>query len=260
MSAVTQPPPPTKWRLAYRLLGLRLPAEYRAWVAEDVSRAAFLNWRMARAALWGSAVAGLFLLAVTTVYQRLGTVTLYRIGAAVLFVAIVPSRNTFVRRALRWQQIDRHGRAARPRGLGLLTPKEAVVGVGAVAIFATGASAVFGYGLRPTGIEAAPCLKPDAVLSARLKAGFKKPNVEFVLPQMVKYAGGVVVVTLFKTPGEDKTLFTAFVVDHGTVYELHSPAREQEQPTTFPAPSKPDRTSVQAISRAAVCLQQAAPR
>src|SRR4051812_39876058 len=193
MSAVTQPQPPAKWVLAYRLLGLRLPREHRAWVASDVTSASFLTWRVVRTFLWCAVAIGLYVLGQTAMYQQPARRSIIRLLLIGLAYALLASRNTLVRRTLRWQRIDKHGRPARARRVALLDNTEAAALVLAGAILVTGGAAVFGYGLRPSTPAAAPCTKPDLNLANRLRAGFKAKGANLVAPQVVKYRRGEVV-------------------------------------------------------------------
>jgi hypothetical protein len=258
MSAVTQPPTP--WLLGYRLLGLRLPEQHRAWVAEDVASRGYLTWRVVRTALWGLAALGLYVLGQSAMWQQPARRTVIRIALLLLAYALLASRSTLVRRTLRWQRVDKHGRPVRPKGMATLGNAEAALVVALAAILVTAGSAVFGYGLRPSGAAVAPCRKPDATLAAELKSGFKNPAASLVSPQVVKFNNGVVVATFFTTPEKKQPTFAAFIVDHGTVYELRAPDNAKGAATTFPPPKTTDRISVEALQRAVTCLGKGGPR
>jgi hypothetical protein len=260
MSAVTEPQPPAPWVYAYRLLGLRLPREHRPWVAYDVTSAMYLTWRVTRTFLWCSAAVGLYVVGQSAMYRAPAHRSIFRLLLLGLAYALLASRAALVRRTLRWQRIDKHGRPVRARRLALLGNTEAAVLVLAGAILLTGASAVFGYGLRPNTPAAAPCNKPDLTLANRLRAGFKAAGANLVAPQVVKYSKGEVVAAYYTTPAKPNPQFVGFIVDKAAIYELRAPNAEKSAVTTFPPPPSADRVSVEALQRAVTCLGKVGPR
>ena len=95
-------PPPTLWLIAYRALGLRLPEQHRSWVALDVRDPRFVAWRSSRTVLWGLALAGIHYQAQSSIHVPPSRRTVFQLVSAVLIVALLASRNSLVRRTLRW--------------------------------------------------------------------------------------------------------------------------------------------------------------
>lgn len=255
--------PPTPWYLGYRFLGLRLPAEYRQWVAEDVAGKTYLNWRLVRSFLWGAVLVGCFYLAIWAEYEKLGWRRAVQMLAAAMAYTLLLTRKAVVRRTLRWQRVDKRGRPVAPKGFGLLTQAEGVAAVTALAVLATGAAAVFGYNLNPDGPRGAKCKPPSKEIQARLVAGFKKPGVTLVVPRTVKYSTGQVIATLYREPGEAKaTNFIALLVGNdGTIYEVNRQMpNAPDTVTTFGRAPSADRVSSEALIRAVECMSKAAPR
>jgi hypothetical protein len=250
---VTQPKPPLPWLLAYRVLGLRLPEQYRPWVAEDVARKPFLTWRIGRTIVWEAAFLALYVLGQTTMFQRPHPLTVRRLIYGLLILALLASGNTLVRRTLRWQRIDKHGHPVAPKGLAVLENHEAALLAVALLVAFTGAAGVFGYALRPTGVSVAPCRGPDAETLAAIRAGLKNDATVIKNPQAISYANGKIVAAVVEQPGK-KALFTAWIVEGGKVFELRQPAQKKESPTTFDPPVRADRVAVDALQRAATCL------
>ena len=107
--------PPTRWRLAYRLLGLRVPEPYSTWVASDLrSDASVRRTALARVAgylpfylAWGAVL----------LHAERGAASLGGLSGALL--AQVWSTRWQVERTrasfLRWQRVDAEGRPVEPR-------------------------------------------------------------------------------------------------------------------------------------------------
>lgn len=254
-------PPPLPWLVAYRLLGLRLPPEYRGWVAADAAKKSFLNWRSARTVVWGAVFVGLGCVAITLVHEAPPRHWVLRALAAVTIAALLASRNNLVRRTLRWQRIDKHGRPVRPKRLAVLDNNHALVLGAAVLVAFTGGAAVFGHGLRPTGVEAIPCRPPDAETLALLNAGLKSKDTKLIDPQSIPFGTDAqIVVAVVDKPGDDRNAAGFWIVDGGTVYEIRQPDGAAQSPTTFDPPPSPDRVAVEALQRAVTCLTRSRAR
>lgn len=253
-SAASVPSPPLSWLLAYRLLGLRLPAEYRPWVARDVANRAFLTWRMGRTFVWGLALIGLFYVADAAIWEPPSRRLLLRIVLVALAAALLASGKTLVRRTLRWQRIDKRGQHVAPKGLAVLDNQQALV-LGAAALVAfTGASALAGFALRPTGIAAAKCGKPDAATLDRIRSGLKDSSTALQEPRQLKFDQRKLVTAMVNTP-EGQPRIWLWLVEGPEIFELRTP-KEKNSPTSFePLPtSRVDRDLAPAVQRLFDCL------
>lgn len=258
MSGVTQPVPPRNDLLAYRYLGLRLPQEYRPWVAADVADKRFLTHRIVRTLLWEAVLLGLW-----AVGHHAGRgewpakLSVIRFGLVMLAYALFSSRDALVKRTLQWQRIDRNGApVARLKRMGLFEQKEAALLAVAALVLWTGGAYVGGYGLRPTGIAAIPCREASPATLDRIKAGFvKDQDITFVTTRTVPYPGGEIVVGIVNTPkrGTDKKqAFEGWLVTGEGIARLGG----TEPVTTFAEAERADRAAGPALKRAVECLEK----
>jgi hypothetical protein len=254
--------PDRAWLLGYRILGLRLPEQYRSWVAEDVRSKSFTWLRTLRTALWSLVLAGLF-----CVGMRLGLrhwpskVTLYRLGAGVLAVALLSSRDALVRRTLRWQRVDAAGLPVEePKRLARLSSAEgAMLAILALVVW-TGAATAFGYGLRPTGPVAAPCRAPDAATTNAIAAGLTVKGGSIQTIRAVHYPAGTMVAGLIAAPGLEKPKFAAWVVVGDKTYRFKIGDEQTSKFDLAPKTALTTQASSDALKRAVECLGQAAAR
>lgn len=256
---MTQPSPPLKWLLAYRLLGLRLPDEYRPWVLEDTRSRAFVTWRGGRTFVWLAALVGLYAVGQ---YYGLGKwphpITLGRLLVVALAIALFSSREQLVRRTLRWYRMDKHGAPSpRVRRFARLENNEAAL-LGLVVLVAwTAAATLFGYGLRPTGIAAVPCREAEPAVFDRIRAG-ATGDPEYLTTRMVRFEGGDIVLAVVAPPkgqADAKPSIEAWIVRGEIIERISGP--EQTTTTSFPRfDDRIDRISGQALERAATCLSQ----
>lgn len=280
MCRVDHPSPPLKWLVAYRLLGVRLPPEYAPWVVEDAATRGFLWWRSLRTFLWLQVF-----IALAAVGRRIGygewipRVWLYRFVLASLAVVLFSSRDSLVRRTLRWQRIDKRGKPVeKVKPVARMDNREAVLlGLLALVVFTAGA-VVYGYGERPTGLAALPCREADPDVLERIEAGKKNPEAKYVTTRMVMANGTAVVLAVTDlgnspraTPSptagasapaspspsgsqSPKPVIEGWIVDPaGTITRLGA---TPDATTSFPATEKPDRGVIPLIERAARCLSQ----
>ena len=260
MTAPARPPLP--WLLAYRLLGLRLPAEYRAWVAEDVASMYFLAWRIGRTTLWLWTLVCLYWFAQTTVYQSPARRLFYQFLLATLALSLLSSGKTLVRRTLRWQRVDKYGRPVEPRGLARLSNPESLVFGAAVLVFLVSGMSLFAYALRPAGAAGAPCRGPSQAVEARIRAGLKEPDAQLVGATAVTSRGVTTVLAVVhrppgKTPQDRPHVW---LVTESTVYELRTAEQAKESATTFEPPPNPERIGIDGLQRVVACHQKARGR
>jgi hypothetical protein len=256
MSGVTTPPTP--WLLGYRLFGLRLPEEYRVWVAHDVRTKAYVPWRTARTLLAGACLIGLYSLAQHQVYDWPSRKTLIRLGAAVLAYSLLASGKALVRRELRWQRIDRHGRPATPHRHAVLDNAEAAVAVALAAVLWCGGAAAISYSVRPAGLAALKCRKPSAAVFDRIKAGKTRADATFVDIKGVSFSGGQAVAAAMRAPSTDPkrkydSQLDMWIIQGNTVY-LYGEDVTNPSWTRFPAPKAVDRVAGEALNRAVTCV------
>jgi hypothetical protein len=262
---VTAPRPPLPWLIAYRVLGLRLPPEHRAWIAEDVAQKTFTGWRSGRTVLWGATFTGLYALAQTAVYEAPAQRTMVRIGLLLLASSLLASRTTLVKRTLRWQRVDKRGRPVEPHKLAVLENGQALVLGLAVLVAFTGAMGVFGFAQRPTGFTVAKCEPLGSELTARVQAAFVKQGSTLQRAQAVAYQKRRVVLAQVVAPGETQGLPLLLVIDDGRAMEvLQGTDKAKQHPlTTFPP--APDKISTDvrgltpAVLRLSQCLSRVAP-
>jgi hypothetical protein len=255
------PPPPRNWLLAYRLLNLRVPEQYRAWVAEDLKGLPFLVWNMLRTALWLLAGVALFAIGQHAAWDWPSRKSLlFLVGGALLW-ALLSSRKTLVRKTLRWQRIDKRGNPRPPKRLALLDNREAVA-LGLVALMLlTGASAVWGTHKRPKVETFVPCDQPDAATMARIEAGITHPDTKVYLAQSLTSATGEQIVALVlqenkAAPGATRptSQIEVLIVQGARITALRF---KVEGWTRFPAPARTDRIAAEITTRLFTCLGKA---
>jgi hypothetical protein len=256
MSPVTSPP--LVWQLAYRLLGLRVPDEYKPWVAHDVTTRTYVWWRTARTLLWGAALVGLFALAWHAVYRWPARATFIRGGCFVVAYALLASGKSLVRRELRWQGIDRHGRPTSRKPHPLSGNAEAVLAALVAMLLFTGGTAAVGYGLRPEGPR---CAKPSDALLDRIKAGLNRTDATFMEVRSAKYSGGEIIAGALRAPSTDAQrkydqAFEIWVVQGNLIYS-YGHTKEVPGWTNFPPPPSLDRVAPQALQQAVNCVTAA---
>lgn len=251
---MTHPAPPRPWLIAYRVLGLRLPPEYRAWAAADTQSKAFLNWRIARTTLWAYAGLGLYYVIQSLMHDPPGQTALLQAFLVITALALLSSKNTLVRKTLRWQRVDRHGRPVAPKRLAILENREAVVAGAAVAVLLASAMSVYAYGLRPTGVEAIKCRTPDEETVGRIRAGLKSQDTQLIEPQSIPFANTTIVASYYRLSGEERDRAAIWVVDGEQVYELRTDEQAKDSPTTFQRPPNLDRVVPDAFARVVKCL------
>jgi hypothetical protein len=254
--------PPATSLLAYRLLGLRLPEEHRAWVVADVASPSFLWWRALRTFLWAQVLIVLYAVGQHAGLGRWpGKVTYFRGEMLAAAAMLFSSRDALVRRALRWHRIDKHGRpVASPKPFARLENLQAAV-LGVLVLIAwTGASTAFGVGLRPTGIKAAPCREADPVVFDRIRAN-AAPGTTFLTTRMVKFGESFLIVATLPPkddvkpqPGKPVPKFDAeaWVVTGDKIERIAG--KEMKTSTSFPPITAIDRLGGNAIERAFQCL------
>ena len=254
--------PPLKWLLGYRVLGLRLPPQYRSWVAKDVTSKRFLTRRIGRSIGWAAFFLLLFYVARAAIYEapslklEFGN-SFLRLAFVVLAACLLSSGATLVRNTLRWQRIDRHGRPVRPRpkSLAILDNQHAVVLGVLVAVLFTGASAVYtDKAVVPDGPRGAKCQKPKVATMARIRAGLKDQSTKIENPQEVRWNNSSVVAATVDGAGQArKGVF--WIVTPSEIYEL---ALGDQRVTTYETPTASvDRVVGEAIQRIAMCQRDA---
>jgi hypothetical protein len=260
------PPPPLPWLLAYRLLNLRVPEQYRAWVAEDLKGRSFLLWNMLRTTLWVLAGIGLFAVG----QQARGSWPTRKSVVFLVIVAIVwgllSSRKTLVRKTLRWQRIDKRGNPRPPKQLGLLENPEAVA-LGLVALMLlVSASVLWGNQHRPKPVvKFIPCNQPAPATLDRIKAGITHPDTKLLAAESLTSGTGEEVVALLlqenkAVAGEKrpKSQIELIFVQGAriTAYKFPSVAGW----TRFPAAERTDRIADEITRRVFTCLGRAGSR
>ena len=255
--ADTAQKPPLKWLLAYRVLGLRLPREYRAWVAKDVTSKGFLTRRIGRSIAWAAFFLVLYYVAQSAIYEAPSLDLTWRNGmfrAALVALAacLLASGATLVRNTLRWQRIDRHGRAVKPKPktLAIFENEHAVVfGALAIVLF-MGASAIFADAfVVPDGPAGEKCRTPKEATMARIRAGLKDQSTEIGNAQEVRFGDSAVVsATASKTGAPRRAVF--WIVTPNEVFEI----AVAETITSYPPPDAVDRISGEAIRRVVECV------
>jgi len=117
---------------------------------------------------------------------------------------------------------------------------------------------VFGVGLRPTGIKAAPCREADPAVFDRIRAN-AAPGTTFLTTRMVKFGESFLVVAMLPPkdgaqPGKPKYDAEAWVVTGDKIERIAS--KESKTSTSFPPITAIDRLGGVAIQRAFECLEK----
>jgi hypothetical protein len=266
MARVTSPPPLT-WLIAYRLFGVRLPEEYRAWAAEDTKSKLFPVWRTARTFLGLLALIALYAIAQTKMYQAPAQWTLKRCALGALAVAILGTGPMQVRRTLRWQRVDKQGNPVRPRGFARHGNVEAAGVLVIVALLWTGGSALLGYGLRPaaSAFDGVPCQTPDQATMSLINAGLTHQKATFMATREITFQTGVMVGGLLTEPPSDKPdpktklklpgfSYETWIVEGGEVHLYNDNDRKEPTWTKFPPATAVDRVASEARARVAFCV------
>lgn len=257
MPVTDHPSPPPRWLLAYRVLGLRLPDEYRVWVARDTKSRSFLTWRGGRTFLWL-----LVLVLLVFVGLRAGRGswptwwTVARLALAAGAIALFSSREQLVRRTLRWHRIDRRGRPVETRRLiSRLSNAEAAILAVAVLVAWTGGATAVGYGMRPTGVVAAPC-HPASQEVLDVITSRRRDDRAYQHTSMVRFPDGTIVLAFVEpTKAGEKPTLEAWLVAPDGVFRLINPQDEATTTTTHPRLDRQvDRVVSFAVNRAAECL------
>ena len=244
------PRPPLPWLIAYRLVGVRLPDQYRPWLARDIASKNFVNWRIARTLLALLALYGLFHLAQVQLFTPFSTTTMWQLLFAVVAVSLLGSRKSYMRRARIWQRIDARGNPVPPRGMGLLdNAGAAVLAVGVLVVF-TAASSLVAFSRRPPG-----CDSPDRQTLDRVRAGLKNPDVRVKVAYVVPFKDAEMFAAGLDVPGQDNPGYLYVVVQGENTYDLAAQGSGAAALTTFEKPPPLDRVATDALIRAARCLQ-----
>lgn len=247
-------PPPLPWLLAYRVLGLRLPQQYRAWVAEDVASKSFLTWRIGRTLLWALGALGLFYVTQVAIHEPPQRKTLIQGVLFAIAFALLSSGKTLVRRTLRWQRIDKHGRPVKPKKLAVLSNFEAGI-LGLVVVVAlTAGLGVLAFALHPTSIAGTKCQPTDPETLSLLRAGLKRKDTKIENPQSLKFGDSQILAAILRNPGEDRGLLAAWERKGATLYEYRRAEDADTSRTTFAPPPALDRSASEAIMKLAVCV------
>lgn len=244
------PRPPLPWLIAYRLVGVRLPDEYRPWVARDIASKNFVNWRIGRTLLALLVLYGLFHLAQVRIFTPLSGRTMWQLLFAVVAVSLLGSRKSYMRRARIWQRIDARGNPVPPRGMGLLdNAGAAVLAVGVLVVF-TAAASLVAFSRRPAG-----CDEPDRGTLDRVSAGLKDPGARVDVAYTVPFKDAEMLAAGVEVPGQDQPRYVYLVVQGENVYDLAAQGGGATALTTFGKPPQLDRVATDALLRVARCLQ-----
>ncbi|HWL37155.1 MAG TPA: hypothetical protein VNQ77_13290 [Frankiaceae bacterium] len=256
---MTHPAPPRPWLIAYRVLGLRLPPEYRAWAAADTQTKAFLNWRIGRTALWLYAGLGLYYVIQSRMHEPPTSAKLLQAFFIISALALLSSKNTLVRKTLRWQRVDRHGRPVAPKRLAILENREAIVAGTAFVVLLASGMAVYAYGLRPTGIQAIKCRTPNGETMDRIRAGLKTQETKITLARSIPYGDATAIVAYHAT-GTEKETIAFWIMQGDQLFEVNEAEAIKRSPTKFePLPRRDDRIVAEAFLRAYTCLTKVRP-
>lgn len=248
MPGVTRPPLP--WLLAYRLFGARLPSEYRGWAAQDIASKGFVNWRSLRTFLTLILLCGCAYVGRYAFDDKPGFNFLKFSVAGSGVIALLGSRNTYMRRALRFQRIDRKGNPVSPKGLGLLDNLGAAALTVALLVVVTAGAAVYADLGKPPG-----CGKTDEATLGRIRAAFSKPGTTLNAAAEVSYGGSnSVIAASVSVPGQPNVRFVYWLVEGDTIYEITG--GKQQGVTSFDRPTKVDGVITDPLIRAATCIQE----
>jgi hypothetical protein len=263
MARVTTPPPPLKWLIAYRLFGVRLPEEHRAWVAEDVKSKLFPVWRGARTFLGLEGLVVLYAVAQGVMYHAPSFRTLKYLTVAAMVFAILDTGPMQVRRTLRWQRIDKQGRPVRPKGLGRYEHLEAAIARVLVGVLWVAGSAAFGYALRPAPgtFDSVACQTPDSEVMSLITGGLTHKKATFMASRSITYQTGTMVGGLLTEPNpkpgglKQNFSYETWIVEAGQVYVYSD--RATKSWSSFPAAPAADRVAQEAAKRVAQCVGDA---
>lgn len=244
--------PPLPWLAGYRVLGLRLPERYRPWVARDVVSKGFLTWRMSRTFVWLLALVGLYWLTQTLLYERPSGRFMTRLGLVAAAIALLASGKTLVRRTLRWQRVNKHGRPVAPKGLAVLDNVHMVLLGIAVLVAFTGTTSLVALELRP---QVASCPDASDEIMTRIRLGVKDQETRLYDAKQVDAGGMTIVALKADIPGQERNMLWLYLVQGDTIYELRQPVQDELSPTSFPTyPNLADRGVLIPLQRIAPCL------
>lgn len=244
------PRPPLPWLIAYRLVGVRLPDQYRAWVAHDIAAKNFVNWRIGRTLFALLTLLGLFYVAQVRLFHAPSRDTLRNLVLLILAVGLLGSRKSYMRRARTWQRIDARGNPVPPKGLGLLDNAGATVLGVAVLIAFTAASGLYAVAQRPPG-----CKDADRGTVDRINAGLKTPGARVDVAYAVPFSESKLLALGVRVPGKDKPSYVYLISQGDAIYDFAAAPGGQPL-TTFGPPPRLDRVMTDALVRAAKCLQE----
>lgn len=263
--------PPLALLVAYRVLGIRLPAEYHPWVLRDAAAKTFLTWRSLRTFLWGEVLVGLGFLGYYLMLDKWPSRTWQiRSQLFVLAVVLFSSRDALVRRTLRWHRIDKHGRpVAKVKPFARLSNLEAAALGVAVLAATTGVGALVGEAQKPRGILALPCREADPNVLDQITARKTNTTAKYLTTRMIRTGDVTVVIAITDLgvppspspsaqpapSGSPKItpLPELWILRTDGIFRLGD---EPKATTDFPVLAKPDRGLNSAISRAAQCLSE----
>lgn len=243
-------------------------------MVQDTASKSYLPWRNLRGLISGELLYGLAVLGYRLGLGKLpATKQLYLGQLGVIAWVLLSSRDTLVRKTLRWHRIDKRGRpVANPKPMARLGNREAAALAAAALVAWTGAAFVAGNFNRPTGIRAAPCREADPAVLDRITARKTNAKAVYATTRMVRYKDVDVVVALIDldgnlekpspppspapspsgsaAPKDDKTI-EAWIVTDLRVERL---GNDPKATTDHPAIEKPDSALNPAIERVAICL------
>lgn len=248
-----QAAPPLPWLLGYRVLGLRLPEQYRPWIARDILTKPFLFWRMSRTFVWLMAFVGLYVVAMRLVANQTPSgLFLARLALVAVAVSLLASGQTLVRRTLRWQRVNRHGRPVSPKGYAVVGNAHAALLAAAVLTAFTGGVSVFAWSKRPVTVK---CDEADDEVMTRLRLGLKNPDTTLSDTRQVETGNKKLVAVKAKVPGETQTMYWLYLFEGDNVLELREGVLDEQSPTSFPAyGGNIDRGLNVPLQRIALCL------
>ncbi|HEU0132964.1 MAG TPA: hypothetical protein VFQ85_18445 [Mycobacteriales bacterium] len=257
-------PPPRPWLLAYRLLGLRLPEEYRPWVVTDVRSRSFLGWRILRTFLWLLVGIGLYAVGQHAKLAWPAKKTFVLLVCFAALYAVLASRKTLVRRMLAWQRISATGEPVAPKRLDRLENAQAALGAVLALVLLTAGSAVLGYGLRPTSFAGAPCEDPDPADLDRIRAAINHPNAKLLIAKELHYGDQSMITVVLSDPtvtdpkSAERGRLEYVLVRDGVMSRLNIP--EITTWLDLPVSRQVDRSMADAMTRAVKCFKRVSPR
>lgn len=253
--------PDLPWLLGYRLLGLRLPEQYRSWVATDVRSKSFVWLRTLRTVLWGAVLLGLWGVGLRIGHRWPARWTWGKLGLVLVAVALLSSSDALVRRTLRWQRVDANGEPVeQPKRLAKLSGVEGAMLALLLLVAWTGVATAAGYGLRPTGPIAAPCREPDATTRGAIAAGLTVKDAKLGTTRAVHYPAGTMIAGLITAPSLEKPKVGVWVVAGGKTYQFKVGDEKTSSFAEAPKSALSTQASADALRRAIQCLGEASPR